>query len=132
MADNNDDRRNGMISYFQSKVNNVEDYITKVSDRLKDDPSRTLEWGTTAFRAAAELEVYQKIVSALTGKTKATLESVCDYALKEVLRRASNPSHSASTTGDLLDQEVLAAWARAYEFMAAVLEEEKREAGEAT
>lgn len=89
-----------------------------------DSFALSLERSHGAFEAAARLDVFKKVVDALSGKdSKATLKTVKEYALRRVLSRSQSPRHSTSPTVNLVAQEMLAVWAWVFEYTDALVKE---------
>lgn len=83
-------------------------------------PLNALSWSLPVFRAAARVEVFNRVLNALTVKDgDATMDSVQGYALREMLVGAAHPQQSTSPASNLAKGEEVAAWAIIYEKLTA-------------
>jgi len=75
--------------------------IEEFAKELQKDPFHTLEWSDNLFMAAATVQIYSRLLNALTAKdTKATVETLRVYAQREALQGARNPRRSTSTVSN--------------------------------
>lgn len=80
------------------------------------DPLYVLEWSDHVFEAAAVVSVYSYVLRALVAPdSKATLESVRDYAHKKAIEGAKHIKRSVSVVSNLSAAERTAAWANLLE-----------------
>ncbi len=85
--------------------------LAEWTEKLAKDPSYALDWGMTAFKAAADIKVLSMVAYYFSmGLDVSDIRTEFD---KEVYRGASFPCRSTSPTSNLMEQEIVAAYARA-------------------
>lgn len=117
------------------KMTQAHNIVAQHIEALKKNAAQALEWSHSVFKAAAQISVFTQVIQGLTtddGKPTAvktrseapdkmqtwgTVPYVLEYAQKEVNRRSQNASSSTSPTSNLMDREILAAWAEVIEII---------------
>lgn len=90
--------------------------LEKFLTRFADSPAYAFEWADSAIAAAATQRVITQVVKALTAEdSKATLDSICCYALKEAMRAIRDPARSTSPTSNLVETAIGSAWYHIHE-----------------
>lgn len=126
-----------VVVTLAAKLDSARGMIDKFKADFEVNPAYALEYAHSTFEAAARGSVfgwafkaltdehgapqlYRPAESpALTGKPqRSTLERVRERAHDELVKRAASPHRSTSQTSNLLEQEVLAAWADLLELLA--------------
>ncbi len=122
---------NAFTKLVNDTVTSAKAVLAKGAEDLLVSPCHTLEWSGRIFTAAAELEVYTGIQTSLDRihqgivSGEHTLEDAQEYlnrvaaeVVKRTIQRASSPKRSTSVTSNLLDQEILSAYAELADQMA--------------
>jgi hypothetical protein len=110
-----DERLRRVMCLFARKLDSANGILNKHKVDLDANPSYAMEWSLCAFTAAAQINVYTQVYRALDNKDRTALDKLngtIEFATKNVLMRASSPQRSTSPTASLLEQEMLAAWAK--------------------
>jgi hypothetical protein len=101
-----------LITFLGKRVGD----LTKTLNNFKkgigtEDWALSMERSHGAFEAAARHSVFLEVLTALTTKdSRTTIESLHEYATREMHRLASKPHHSSSPTANIMHGETLAAW----------------------
>jgi hypothetical protein len=105
-----------IVKRLQDGIDHHKRELAEFADAIKDNAAHALEFGDQAFEYAAELKVYLVVLGALTDPhSKATLETVAEYALDKVMRGAKNTSQSTSACLNIMKAEETAAWANMFD-----------------
>ena len=102
-------------TWLEARLRRAQRDLEEFRGRFEKDPAHALVWGgELALRAAAEAGVVRRVLDAVdqigSSTSRASLGSIRDYATKEVLRRAENPSRSTSPMARLEHQAEGASW----------------------
>jgi hypothetical protein len=119
-----------------AKVDRAKGMLDKFKADFDSNPMHALEWSLSTFGAMGEHHVYSWALRsltdehgapqlyrpaeqpAITGKPqKSQLEFVREFTQRELVRRAASPHRSTSTTSNLLEQCLLAAYAELLEML---------------
>jgi len=107
------------VDWLRKRIKEDDEILNRFKNGLGAESfALSFERSDFAFSAAARLEVYARTVEALCAHgSKATLQSVRDYALREVLNKAESPRRSSSPTSNIMAQASLAAWAGVLQYV---------------
>lgn len=105
-----------LLATLRDKARVNQDRLDGFLAKVKDSPSN-MEWADSAFACAARLEVFKTITDALAPGTKATVESIKEFASNSVQSKAIHVPHSSSYSANSMDRERLAAWAEVLEII---------------
>jgi hypothetical protein len=112
-----DERLDAVRVLIESGLRAANEELDKFAKSFADDPAHAMDWSASAFNAAAVKRVTTRVLEAIGNMiNKGTsrgdiLSHLVDYSTKEILTRAKYPKKSTSATSNLLDAEMLAAWA---------------------
>lgn len=111
------DPRKMLIEYLMMVRDRAAEETARFAVAFAQSPRWALDNCDNAFEAAARLSATKDALKSLTSTdSKATVESMRDYALRQALNVAKYPKQSTSTTATLLSRYDGAAWAEVYEF----------------
>jgi hypothetical protein len=95
---------------LQAQVNEYAQRLGEWKEKFREDAAHAFRWAGKAFEAAARIRVYTRIVDALRGG-KVTVYYLKEHAQEQVNRQAAFAGQSTSPCSNLLEREILAAWA---------------------
>ena len=93
--------------YAVQKIGECEAVLTKFGSKLDEAPAHTFSWADSAVRAAAELELYKKVL--FLSKEGMSFKGIHESLAREAISLARNPARSTSPMHNLVEQERLAA-----------------------
>lgn len=102
------------IRMLKHDLAEAEDGLRKFAADLERHPASAFEWSGPAFEAAAVKFVFTKVLGML--KESPHLD-VLDKVQREVVMRAKRGSRSTSDASNLMQAEVMTAWARALDLL---------------
>lgn len=104
--------KENFVGRLKSNIKQHSDHIRKFAAEVQGQPGHAMDWAGGTFQNAANFEIMGEVYAALTGEgSKATVESIREYAMDRVLTMASRPERSTSIGSNAMDRERLAAWA---------------------
>ena len=97
------------IRILEAYTQNAERQLGPFKERLEENPAYAFEWSDSAFRAAAEKEVFEKFFDALTYNEldetdEEKVERLLGHAERE-MRVHLEPKHSSSFAANEMDRE---------------------------
>ena len=99
------------------KVSNAKARLEEYREKLASTPHYALDWGIEMFKAAANLEVWGRVL-AKKGQRAASNESIvlrfADISLREAINGARWPAWSTEPSSNLIHECTTAAWADLY------------------
>lgn len=112
-----DKRTAEFVKMLEARLERARDVIATFAKKLCEDPTVAMEWSEGAFQAAAHLQIFGDIHRVLSAKdTKATLQSVRDYAAREMQRGAGWGWRSTSVVSNVFADARTRAWAEVVEW----------------
>lgn len=93
-----------------STIETSQHTLAKFTDSLATDPLYAMQWSDSAFTAAADLHVAQRILAFIEKGMAA--EDIELELIERVTRMATSPSQSTSPSANVSFQRELAAWGR--------------------
>lgn len=129
------DKVRELARYLDRELTKAHNSIASFAAEVVKNPAHTLEWSHSTFKCAARIHVLTMAMQSITDengkptaykvhdegakglKTWDTVPYLMDYAQREVNRRSGNAGMSTSPTSNLMDREMLAAWAEVIEII---------------
>ena len=105
-----------IVSNLESSLASNQARIAKFAVEVQEYPAHAMAWAMSTFSVAAEIRVLLEVIDAL--KSGCTLSAAIEHCKQRVLWGASNPPRSTSVTSNLLEQEVVVAYAKTAEQLA--------------
>jgi hypothetical protein len=110
------------IGRLEERQRTAQSSISKLIQRLQEDPLNALSWSDDAFKDAARVKVYGQVLFSLRAflndeKQGVSPADVAKWGQEEVLRRAKYPKMSTSVPSNLAETYETAAWAELLEFL---------------
>ena len=103
------DKEQHVIDQLKIALSKSHKAIEEFRESLREDSAEAFSWGGGAITAAAQICIYEQIVSSLEKGN--SLSNVLQHANREALNVARFPPRSTSPISNLLDIEKGAAWA---------------------
>jgi hypothetical protein len=107
--------REDAIDRLQTKIKANRKALTDWRMKFRKNPRHALEWSEGAFSAAAENQVYERVLGWL--RSKASDETVREHAFRELQTASSNPHRSTSAPSNLMRDHERATWAELFDPM---------------
>ena len=91
--------------------NQTDAYIAEFQAEFTDNPYKSLAWSSNLFYKVALSYVSNILLGAIDRDPGKTIESLMEYAAKQMQNGARSPKQSTSQLSNLMDQATTAAWA---------------------
>lgn len=103
------------IRMIRHSLDDADKVLHKFASDMESNPASALEWSAAAFEAAATKTVLGDVLSRLSkGEAHA---AVMQRAQSEVFARSKRGRRSTSESANLMEAEMLSAWARAVDVL---------------
>lgn len=103
------------LGLLQHYIAEADATLARFSADLAKDPAYAFEWSASAFEAAATKRVLGEVLRRLASESQS---AVLARAEAEVRLRAKRGSKSTSEASNLMEAELMSAWARTAELLA--------------
>jgi hypothetical protein len=116
---------NAFIAMAERTVAQAKETLTQKAASLVERPEHTMTWGESIFFAAAIVDVYEPLIRTATetrdeGKdTDAYFNAILNGIVERIIRKSASPKRSTSACANLMDQEILRAYAELAEMLRA-------------
>ena len=105
-----------IVSNLESSLASNQARIAKFAVEVQENPAHAMTWAMDTFSAAAEIKVQTEVINTL--KDGCSLAAAIEHCNQRVLWGARNPARSTSVTSNLLEQEMVVAYAKTAEQLA--------------
>ena len=105
-----------IVSNLESSLASNRARIAGFAVEVQENPAHAMTWAMDTFSTAAEIKVLSEVIIAL--KDGCTLAAAIKNCNERVFWGARNPPHSTSITSNLLEQEMIVAYAKTAEQLA--------------
>jgi hypothetical protein len=103
--------------FLTGKIDTLQGEVERFHKSFLENPAYAFEWADSSMRHAAHLRVFKSVLNIITAEnSKATIESIRDYALRQFKNAAESPKCSTSVCINYMHQENAAAWVEVYDW----------------